>query len=72
MARIQAVLLLSCLLAVSTAAARILQQEANETATTGSVSELGSAIERSKTTANVSMFIFAWEAGGEGFTQIAL
>ena len=74
MARIQAVLLLSCLLAVSTASARILQQETNETApaTTGFASELGSAIEGAKTTANVSMFIYAWEEGGEGSTQIAL
>jgi hypothetical protein len=72
MARIQAVLLLSFLLAVSTASARILQQAANETApaTSGFASELRSAIEGAKTTANVSMFIYAWEEGGEGSTQI--
>lgn len=70
MGRISAVLILSFLVLVSTASARILQQGANATETLGNssaptISALAEAIQAAQTTANVSLFIAAWEVGGQ-------
>jgi hypothetical protein len=66
MARILAVLGISFLLAASAAAARSLQQESNAAAPLGPPSEVAAAILASPTTANVSLFLFAFQASGVG------
>ena len=71
MGRILAVLVLSFLVAVCTASARILQQGANEPKVVRNPSALGDAIQAAKTTANVSLFIAIWELGGQE-TEVAL
>jgi hypothetical protein len=64
MARILAVLCTSFLVAASAASARTLHQEASVTAPLGPPSEVAAAILAAPTTANVSLFLFAFEASG--------
>lgn len=64
MSRILAVLGISFLFAASAASARSLQQGANANAPLLPPSEVAAAILAARTTANVSLFLFAFEASG--------